>query len=226
MGKIFKDYFLSSLVRAWEDNQLDFFGASQKYEDLDLLRELLIEVANKKWIVWCEAPIKGPKQIYDYLARYVHRPAMADSRIQQIEKGRVLFSYKDYQDLDKESKAKVKQTGLKIMDFISRFLQHVLPSGFQKVRYYGLLASSNQKTKLSTAKNLLAPGVQHTVRTIKQIIKHLVGRDIDQCERCASRQFVTSPILPNRKWIDYNIQWSAKRAPPWVKPQGGINTFL
>jgi hypothetical protein len=57
MGKVFKDYFLSALVQAWENDQLDFYGGAQKYEDLQSLRELLERVANKKWVAWCEAPI-------------------------------------------------------------------------------------------------------------------------------------------------------------------------
>jgi len=213
MGKVFKTNFLSALVEAWEHNQLDFFGAAQKYENLDNLRQLMNLVANKKWVVWCEAPINGVQQIYDYLARYVHRPAMADSRINRIENERIFFSCKDYQDRDQTGKATVKETSLSIMDFIQRFLLHILPKGFQKVRYNGLMSSAAKNTKLQQAFKILGHTIQHTMRTIKQILKQLLSRDVDICQACGASHFVTNILLTNRKWMIHNIKWNPNRAP-------------
>jgi hypothetical protein len=138
-----------------------------------------------------------------------------------MENDRVYFSYKDYQEEDESGKAKVKETDLAIMDFIQRFLLHVLPSGFQKVRYYGLLSSAARKTKLQKAYLLLGHTVQHTMRTIKEILKHLLGRDIDVCEVCGATHFVTKILLPDRMWKIKNITWNAGRAPPYFYRQLG-----
>ena len=86
----------------------------------------------KKWVVWNGAPAKGVEQIYEYLGRYVHRIAMADSRILEVKNKEVTFSYKDYTTAQANKKAEVKTMKLGVFDFIGKFLQHLLPPYFQK----------------------------------------------------------------------------------------------
>src|SRR5204862_8068817 len=106
----------------------------------------------KDWVVYAKAPFGGPEQVLKYLARYTHRVAISNHRLVKLEAGRVTFRYKDYADARKE-----KLLTLSAEEFLRRFVQHVLPKGFMKIRHYGLLASRRREARLHKARQLLMP---------------------------------------------------------------------
>lgn len=214
----FKKYFLQLLTEAYEDDLLEYHGKAQQYEHVENLRELFITIGQKKWVVWNQAPAKGIQQIHEYLARYVHRVAMADSRISDVSNNEVSFSYKDYRKEDGHGKPMVEKMKLPVMEFMRRFLQHVLPAGFMKIRYYGILSFAWRK-KLNTLQqqlNVIIP----TPRTTTAIVEKIIGHSLDECPACLHKKLVTFILLPSKGWFEKNCQGVQlkNRAPPIMSP--------
>ena len=145
----FRGKFLYYLKQLYYQNKLEFHG-SQKYlfEDKEF-EKLLSSLYGIEWIVYCKPPFKNAACVVEYLGRYTHRVAISNKRIVSIEKDTVTFNWRDYKD---NSKHKVMT--LSAEEFIRRFLIHILPSGFMKIRHYGLLGNRNKTTKLKICKQL------------------------------------------------------------------------
>ena len=105
---------------------------------------------HKKWITYCKRPFGGPEQVLEYLGRYTHRVAISNDRIVKMDDGKMTFRYRDYRDGDQ-----VKQISLEAVEFIRRFLLHILPDNFVKIRYYGLFNNRNRKAKIMLCKEIL-----------------------------------------------------------------------
>ncbi|HLG15188.1 MAG TPA: transposase [Blastocatellia bacterium] len=128
-------------------------------------------------------PIRGIHQVLDYLGRYTHRVAISNNRLLGLEDGKVTFSWKDYRDGDK-----TKQMTLEAEEFIRRFLMHVLPDGFQKIRYFGLMANRNRAANLALCRTLI-PDAGPVVSTLevkdwKERYRELTGEDVSLCPAC------------------------------------------
>jgi hypothetical protein len=162
LRKRFKKLYVKVLLEDFDNDELKCRGEGWDEHTVVELRKIINEVKDIEWVVWNGAPAKGVSQIYEYLGRYVHRIAMADSRILKTENNIITFKYKDYRKEDEHQKPIEKAMDLSEFDFIKKFLQHFLPPSFQKVRYYGLLASAGrkrlhaiqQKLKVSTPSRL------------------------------------------------------------------------
>ncbi len=152
LGKLFRGKFLAMLQQARDDGELDFNGSTADLADPAVWARLRDGLYSKSWVVYAKPPFGGPEQVFRYLGRYTHRVAISNHRIQNIADGRVIFSIKDYKD-----SAKNKTMSLAGGEFLRRFLLHVLPKGFVRIRHYGLYASRNVNTKLATAMRLLKP---------------------------------------------------------------------
>ena len=151
MSRMFRGKFLSLLQRAFEQQELEFHGKL-----LDLAHPKAWEgsfepLRNKEWVVYAKPPFGGPEQVLKYLARYTHRVAIFNRRIQSFEGGKVSFSWRDY----KSGNQKRTMT-LSSVEFIRRFLLHVLPTGFMRIRYYGFLANRHRAEKIELARILLS----------------------------------------------------------------------
>jgi hypothetical protein len=158
LSKVFRGKFLDYLSRAYREGDLAFKGNSASLADPDEFRRLKDRLYRKKWHVYVKPPIAGREAAFKYLARYTHRVAISDSRILSVEghgeTGRVTFTYRDPKDGDR-----TKLMTLDAHEFIRRFLLHVLPRGYVRIRHYGLMAPSNVKTKLQRARELLSAGL-------------------------------------------------------------------
>ena len=217
----FKKIYMRMLREAFENGELEYCEEGWEEEGLDNLRAIFNTVNNKEWVVWNGAPANGVEQLYQYLGSYVHRIAMADGRISEINNKEVTFTYKDYRKEDGQNKPEVKEMSLKVFDFIKRFLQHILPPGFQKVRYYGILASAGRE-KLRAIQAGLKVEVP-TRRSTAQIVEKLIGSPIDSCQNCgAIGQFVTIGIASNEYWIFDNCSNISQRCRP--PPRLGATT--
>jgi len=147
---LFRRLFLELLEKAFDEGQLKFFSSLQELEDPRAFLRYLAPLGKKKWVVYAKKPFAGPQQVLDYVGRYTHRVAISNNRILNIEDGQVTFRYKDYHNGSQQ-----KTMTLSADEFIRRFLLHVLPQGFHRIRYYGFLGNRYRKEKLEQCRRLL-----------------------------------------------------------------------
>lgn len=218
LSTLFQKTFLRLLRETWELEGIPFRGAASKYEDIAEWRSLF-ESVQKPWVVYAKAPSAGAKQTLAYLSRYTHSVAISEHRILELGADKVKIQYKDYADEGTDGLPKKKELELNYMDFIKKFVKHILPSGFQKIRYYGIWAASNRKTKLAKCQQLLEHvPLQLTMKAIKAIVKQKLGIDPTVCSYCNSSNIVTeivaaTPIvlrIPHSR----SRQKATSRAPP------------
>jgi hypothetical protein len=141
----------------------------------------------KDWVVYAKPPFGGPEQVLKYLARYTHRVALSNHRLAKLEDGRVTFRYRDYADARKE-----KLLTLSAEEFLRRFVQHVLPKGFMKIRHYGLLSSRHREARLRQARRLLLPRLALTGSSSEGIEPAEPAR----CPACGSVRRARGELLP------------------------------
>jgi hypothetical protein len=144
--------------------------------------DLLEGAWNKDWIVYAKKPFSGPEQVLTYLGRYTHRIAIGNHRIKAIDGRRVVFTYKDRGDANL-----TKTMDLSAMEFIRRFLIHVLPYRFMKIRYYGFLANNCKTKAILLIRRLIGKAIKifsHAKETIREKILRLTGNDVLRCPHC------------------------------------------
>ena len=146
----FRRLFLEFLEKAFADGELQFFSSLQELQNRQRFLRYLAPLRKSKWVVYAKAPFAGPQQVLDYVGRYTHRVALSNNRLLAIEDGQVRFRYKDYRDDSQQ-----KTMTLSADEFIRRFLLHVLPEGFHRIRYYGFLGNRHRKQKLELCRRLL-----------------------------------------------------------------------
>jgi Putative transposase/Transposase zinc-binding domain len=152
LGKLFRRLFLTRLVALHDAGRLGFFGTLAHLADRQTFLQHLKPIRSKGWVVYAKAPFAGPEAVLAYLSRYTHRVAISNSRLITFNAASVTFRYKDYRRDDAErQQIMTLATG----EFIRRFLLHVLPRGFHRIRHYGLLAGSARKASLALARELL-----------------------------------------------------------------------
>jgi hypothetical protein len=150
LSRLFRRLFLKSLRRAFESGKLHFFSSLESLRDLKAFLRYLAPVQKKEWVVYAKPPFAGPQKVLDYVGRYTHRVALSNDRILDIDDGEVRFHWKDYRDHNRQ-----KTMTLTADEFIRRFLVHVLPDRFQRIRYYGFLGNRYRKQKLARCRQLL-----------------------------------------------------------------------
>jgi hypothetical protein len=157
LGQLFRGKFLAGLKAANQAGKLTLTGSVARLQDPRQFRRLLGTLYRQRWVVYAKPPFGGARQVYRYLGRYTHRVAISNRRLLALDEGRVTFRYKDYADGTRD-----KQMTLDAEEFIRRFLLHVLPKGFVRIRHYGLLAGRNVDTKLADCRRLLGAGAEPT----------------------------------------------------------------
>src|SRR5215470_18708076 len=154
LSALFRGLFLDKLRAAYRAGALQLFGKHARLIDPRAFAAYLAPLWNTKWVVYCKRPFGGPKQVLRYLARYTHRVAISNRRLIACDENGVTFKWKDYRI---EGPDRYKVMTLATHEFIRRFLMHVLPAGFHRIRYYGLLASGQRAANIARACELLAP---------------------------------------------------------------------
>jgi Putative transposase len=150
LSRFFRKRFLIHLRRAFQKGKLQFHGELESLAEPTAFEALCQKASRVKWVVYAERPFGGPEQVLKYLARYTHRVAISNRRLLSIEDGRVAFEWKDY-----AAGNQTKTMTLAAVEFIRRFLLHVLPSGFVHIRHFGFLANRKRKEKLALCRSLL-----------------------------------------------------------------------
>lgn len=183
LSKMFKGKFMYYLRILIDSKTI----AIPENVDFNTLKESLY---NKDWVVYCKPPFKTPNSVIEYLGRYTHRVAISNNRIVSAKDGIVKFKWRDYRDSNKE-----KIMELSANEFIRRFLMHVLPKGFFKIRHYGLLSNKNRKTKLRLCQKLTGVKLSKTTRLSRyEIIIKIYGPEIFCCPICGC-EFVSRFVL-------------------------------
>lgn len=188
LAKEFQKRYLSKLEKMYRKRQLSFNGRLAEYKDENQFQKLLTALWNKQWITYAKQPFGGPEQVLEYLGRYTHRVAITNNRIIAIDNDLVRFKYRDRSDDNKE-----KELTLSAYEFIRRFLLHVLPSGFTKIRYYGFLAHANKKTCIELIRTLIGTTIEYAknlVEDIQEMMLRLTGINIYCCPQCGKGKLV------------------------------------
>jgi Putative transposase len=149
LSRLFRRLFLEYLLKAFDAGKLEFFSSLESLRDRSSFLESLAPWREVEWVVYAKRPFAGPKQVLDYVGRYTHRVAISNNRLLDIAEDQVTFRYKDYRHA-----AQHKTMTLKAEEFIRRFLLHVLPEGFQRIRYYGFLANRYREEKLEHCRGM------------------------------------------------------------------------
>ena len=153
LAKLFRRLFLNELLKLHDVGQLLFFGDQSELRDRRSFMHYLSPLSRKTWVVYAKPPFGGPEAVLAYLSRYTHRVAISNRRLISLNDTSVTFRYKDYR---RDGIERQRIMTLCADEFIRRFLLHVLPKGFHRIRHYGLLASGGRKTNVARARVLLA----------------------------------------------------------------------
>lgn len=180
VSRLFKGKFMYYLRQAYKNDELKFEGTIASIKDKKDFQHLVDKLYKKDWVVYCKKPFHGPNQVIEYLGRYTHRIAISNHRIKEVKDGYVSFSYKDY-----KAGGRQKVMRLDAVEFIRRYLLHVLPQGFCKIRHYGLLSNRQKQLGLKTAKSIFKVKSKDKVKLSgREIIIECIGKDIAQCPEC------------------------------------------
>ena len=190
LSRLFRRLFLEQLQRVFDTGHLHFYHALEGLQAPAAFARYLAPAWKTEWVVYAKPPFGGPRQVLEYLGRYTHRVAISNNRLIGFADNQVTFHWKDYRH---ESRPKVMQ--LAADEFIRRFLLHVLPSGFQRIRHHGFLANRYRTVKLAQCRQLLAdpapaipvPDAPLDYRDRYQL---LTGRSLRDCPQCGQGHMV------------------------------------
>jgi len=161
-------------------------------DDMAELNILKTKLYQKDWNVYAKKSMAGPQSVVQYLGRYTHRVAISNNRIVEVNQGKVTFIWKDYRKGPQN-----QLLTLQAAEFIGRFMRHILPTGFYKIRYYGLLASANGAKRQQCI--LLIAKQPHTALlqglSVQQVLKMVIGKDLDKCPKCKKGKMVPVALL-------------------------------
>lgn len=186
MSKKFRGKFLCYLKEKYYNGDLKLEGKNTELNEDYIFSQLVDKLFKKNWVVYCKKPFNDENCVINYLGRYTHRVAISNSRIQSLEGGKVTFKWKDYKDNNKN-----KLMTLDALEFIRRFLLHILPQRFIKIRYYGILSNRNRNLKLAKCKRIFKIFRNKKIKlTNAELFKMLTGREIDKCSKCKEGRLI------------------------------------
>lgn len=192
---LFKKKSLAYLKRSYESGKLAFPGAIAYLQEPKVLERFCKQLYRKKWVVYSKPPFGGPEEVIRYLGRYTHRIAISNHRIINVEDSRVSFRWRDYSDGNKK-----KIMTIDASEFIRRFLLHILPDRFVKIRHYGLLGSRKRKANIGLCRKLL--GVDEPQNsdnaiseTWQELMLRVSGIDVAKCPVCQKGKMHATGVL-------------------------------
>jgi len=182
LAKEFRRRYLRGLALAYRKTELIFPGRTAVFGTDEGMQHLMQSLSQARWIAYAKRPFAGPEQVLEYLGRYTHRVAISNNRIISVGNGKVVFTYKD-----RKNNNQVRTMMLDACEFIRRFLLHVLPSGFMKIRYFGFLAHTNKKLAIPLLRKLIdakSETPEKIDETVGEMMLRLTGTDIGRCPEC------------------------------------------
>jgi hypothetical protein len=205
LSRLFRGLFLHYLEKAFDTGELNFFASLLPLQErLGFLRHLA-PARKSEWVVYAKPPFAGPQQVLNYVGRYTHRIAISNSRLVNIDDGYVRFRWKDYRHSNHHG-----TMTLRADEFIRRFLIHVLPDGFQRIRYYGFLANCQRDRKLARCRELLGmtridttPSLPASPCDYRDLYQTLTGTSLTLCPACGQGCMLVIDVLApmeKRRW--------------------------
>ena len=199
LSRLFRRLFLTYLEEAFDAGKLRFFTSLEALRDRQAFQRHLDPLRDVEWVVYAKPPFAGPQQVVDYVGRYTHRVAISNHRILDIEGGQVKFTWRDYRDNNQQ-----KIMTLWADQFIGRFLLHVLPTGFHRIRYYGFLANAHRQENLEQCRQLvgMAPSSMKSSsdpaapEDYRDRYERLTGRSLRECPVCHRGHMIPVANLP------------------------------
>ena len=201
LSRLFRRLFLEGLNKAFQRGDLEFHGQLQHVADHQAFQDYLKRCQSTDWVVHSKSHSGAPERAIEYLAHYTHKVAISNHRLLKLEHGHVSFRYKDYRDGDKTKEMTIPDT-----EFIRRFLLHVLPDAFMRIRYYGLLSNPHRARNLATCRRLFAvdpqsvPQHQPSDHDFAARYHRLTSLDLDRCPACKTgtmlRLYAVPPSQP------------------------------
>jgi hypothetical protein len=198
LSRLFRRLFLKYLEKAFDSGKLQFCGSLEPMSDARTFRSSIAPLKQTEWVVYAKPPFAGPQQVLDYVGRYTHRVAISNNRLLGMDQDRVTFRWNDYRHNHRQ-----KTMTLPAEEFIRRFLIHVLPDGFQRIRYYGFLSNRRRGEKLTLCRQLLgmpAPdpdttAAAHPAADYAALYEKLTGFPLRQCPACRQGRMTEIEIL-------------------------------
>ena len=189
LSMVFRGKFIDHLEKTHAKGVLKFPGNTAKYATHEEFSGLIKDLRSKDWVVFSKKPFAAPQEVLDYIGRYTHRVAISNNRIVDIQDGKVTFTYRDRKD-----NGTLKLKTLDAVEFIRRFLLHVLPEGFMKIRHFGFLSNRHKKEKVHLCRELIGDNnpvpayrtgrPERAKKTAGELMLELTGIDITRCPCC------------------------------------------
>jgi hypothetical protein len=193
---LFRGKFLDGLKKLYEAGELQFPGQIEELKEASAFKRFLTNLYHQAWVVYCKPSLKHSEKVMDYLGRYTHRVALSNDRLVKLEGNGVTFRWRDSADHDK-----IKLLTLEAFEFIRRFMLHVLPSQFVKIRYYGILSHRSRKRKLLRCKKLLGVWIPEQSKEVlketwQDLLTRITGIDPRVCPYCGKGKMIQRELLP------------------------------
>jgi hypothetical protein len=204
LSRVFRGKFTAGLKRAFRKRQLTFPGSLQPLAQEKLFRSFLRSLFRQDWVVYAKPPFGGPRHVLHYLARYTHRVAISNHRIVAFADGQITFRWKDYTHGSKQ-----KLMTVTAEEFLRRFLLHVLPHGFVRIRFFGFLANRGRKALLPLCRQLLqmpTPGCQNAA------LPKAGSAALWECPRCGGAMLLVQSFTPtelNSQSVERRIRFDS-----------------
>lgn len=195
LSRLFRGLFLDALRKAFEAGRMSFSGSLAYLADPQAFSVWLKSHWGTDWVVYCKRPFAGPAQVLEYLGRYTHRVAISNHRLTAVNDNEVAFRWKDYRHHDNQ-----RIMRLHPHEFIRRFLQHVLPPGFVRLRHGGFLGNCHRRAKLARCRELLQAAETPEPAGVdwKTLLEQLTGRPIDLCPNCNHGRMICVEMVSSR----------------------------
>jgi hypothetical protein len=215
LSRLFRRRFLEALDEAHRAGKLQFFGENAELADPQAFAQWLAPMRACEWVVYAKRPFAGPQAVLAYLSRYTHRVAIANSRLVAMDERGVTFRWKDYRDKGDPDRPRHKTMTLSADEFMRRFLLHVLPGGFHRIRHFGLIANHGRTERLALARQLLgvAPvdvATEDSEAGVETEIEANTVRPTFVCAHCGAAMLI----------LETWVRGQAIRAPPSLPLHG------
>jgi len=194
LSQVFRGKYVAALSRAFEHGQLHLAGSTEILSDPCQRQALLDELRAQPWIVYAKSPMAGPAQVLEYLSRYAHRVALSNERLLSMDEHRVRFRYKDY-----ARASRIRVMSLQPQEFIRRFLVHVLPRHFVRIRHYGLLGNRGKRRALALCRAALdQPACEppQAAESVAAFCWRVAAIDLRTCGHCGVGHMYLVQVLP------------------------------
>ena len=196
ISKVFRGKYMEELKQLWKTGKLEFHGSALKYRNHYEFKELIDRCYSVQWVPHCKKTFNGAQSVISYLGKYTHRIAISNHRLLRMDQDTVTFSVKDYRN-----EGRWKELTLPGVEFVRRFLMHVPPKRFVRIRHYGLLCSRTKNKQLTLCRNLL--GCRKYLSELKdmempEILEHLYGIKVYVCRKCGGHLGKPQIQIPRR----------------------------